>query len=417
MNDHKIKRVEQVKEFLQGTEGICFTNESREKCYAWIKSVLLRLRYRGLKRVEKGLVRRYLEKISGYSRSQIDRLIDDYVRTGNIRCRYHAPVKGFNARYTREDIELLAKIDEWHNTLSGPATKKIFERAFSVFGEANYERLSCISVSHLYNLRKSIPYHKHRRVFDKTRPQVTAIGERRKPIPDNKPGYVRIDTVHQGDQDRVKGLYHINAVDEVTQFEVVCSVEKISERYLIPILEVLLETFPFTLIGFHSDNGSEYINQYVVRLLNKLLIELTKSRSRQSNDNALVECKNGAIVRKHLGYSHIPNRHAVLVNEFTLHVLTPYINFHRPCFFAKTVIDSKGKQKKTYPYKNMMTPYEKLKSLPLPPHQTSFLKENITFEQLDKQAYAMSDNEAARRMSEARASLFRTIEKREKRAA
>ena len=142
-------------------------------------------------------------------------------------------------------------------------------------------------MSHLYNLRKSIPYTRQRRHFEKTRPRPSKIGERRKPQPNGQPGYIRIDTVHQGDLDKQKGVYHINAVDEVTQFEVVCTVEKISERYLIPALEQLLETFPFTVLGFHSDNGSEYINKRVADLLEKLLIEFTKSRSRHSNDNCL----------------------------------------------------------------------------------------------------------------------------------
>ena len=102
--------------------------------------------------------------------------------------------------------------------------------------------------------------------------------------------------MHQGDQDGVKGLYHINAVDCVTQYEAVATCERISEAYLIPVLgKELLASFPFVILGFHVDNGSEYINRHVAELLNKLLIEeFTKSRSRHSNDNALVESKNGA---------------------------------------------------------------------------------------------------------------------------
>ncbi|MES9905680.1 MAG: hypothetical protein ABW168_23775 [Sedimenticola sp.] len=76
-------------------------------------------------------------------------------------------------------------------------------------------------------------------------------------------GYIRIDTVHQGDWDGVKGVYHVNAVDEVTQFEGVASVERISERYLIPVLESLIDSFPFIIKGFHADNGSKYINRHV----------------------------------------------------------------------------------------------------------------------------------------------------------
>ena len=196
-------------------------------------------------------------------------------------------------------------------------------------------------MSHLYNLRKSDFYKRQRRFFSKTQKTTVPIGERRKPRPEGQPGYIRIDTVHQGDQDKQKGVYHINAVDEVTQFEVICSVEKISEAYLIPVLEELLDTFPFVIINFHSDNGSEYINGMVANLLNKLHIEMTKSRSRHSNDNALAESKNGSVVRKYMGYAHIAQKWAPWINEFYRKYLTPYLNFHRPCFFAKIKTNSK----------------------------------------------------------------------------
>lgn len=271
-----------------------------------------------------------------------------------------------------------------------------------------------ISVSHLYNLRRSNTYQHARRQFDKTRPSACSIGERRKPQANGQPGYLRVDTVHQGDQDGVKGLYHINAVDEVTQFEMVCAVEKISERYLIPVLEQLLDQFPFIILGFHADNGSEYINQHVVKLLQKLLIELTKSRARQSNDNALVESKNGSIVRKHLGYSHIRQYLAPTVNQFQHDYLNPYINYHRPCFFPVTKIDAKGKQRKTYPYKAMMTPYEKFLSLPKP---RQYLKPGMTLKQLHAIAFAMTDNEAAKQLKDAKQQLFKTITEQHNKAA
>jgi hypothetical protein len=137
-------------------------------------------------------------------------------------------------------------MDERHDTPCGQAVKKLCERADRIFGENEYQNLSQISVSHLYNLRASAGYKKHRQVFTKAQSRKVNIGERRKPEPNGQPGYIRIDSVHQGDLDKRKGVYHINAVDEVTQFEMVGSVEKISERYLIPILEQMLENFPFS---------------------------------------------------------------------------------------------------------------------------------------------------------------------------
>ena len=128
-----------------------------------------------------------------------------------------------------------------------------------------------------------------------------AIGERRRPRPEGRPGYLRVDTVHQGDRDGVKGVYHVDAVDEVTQWQVVGATAQISEAALLPLLKAMLKQFPFRIRGF-TDNGSEFINHTVAELLNKLLIEQTKSRPRRSNDNGLVESKNGAVIRKHMGY-------------------------------------------------------------------------------------------------------------------
>ncbi len=173
-----------------------------------------------------------------------------------------------------------------------------------------------------------------------------------------------------------------------------------------PILTQMLEQFPFVIKGFHADNGSEYINQSVVRLLNKLLIELTKSRARHRNDNALVECNNGAIVRKHLGFMHIPQKYAPEINQFATDFLNPYLNYHRPCFFPQISTNNKGKQVKTYPYRNMMTPYEKLKSLT---NAQSYLKTHISFTMLDDIVYQMTDNEAAKQLNEEKTKLFKNI--------
>ena len=409
MKLEELKTIEQLSQFLDGTQAVIFKLDTiKKKRYQWIQHELARFDYMAINKTDKGIVIRYLIKVTSYSRQQITRLIKQYRRTGYIK---HKPAtsNGFKGKYTNDDIRLIARMDERHDTPCGQAIKKLCERAYGVFGEQKYKRLSTISISHLYNLRKSKTYSKTRTHFEKTRPKKSNIGERRKPHPNGKPGYIRIDTVHQGDQDKLKGVYHINAVDEVTQFEIVCSVEKISEAYLLPALKAMLDFFPFKLISFHSDNGSEYINQQVARLLKKLLIEFTKSRSRHSNDNALAESKNASVVRKILGYHHIPQRYANLVNDFNRDYLTPHINYHRPCFFPEVITDKKGKQRKKYPYKNMMTPYDKLKSLT---NAESYLKDGVSFNEMDKKAYAITDNQSADRLQKARRLLFKTIDER-----
>lgn len=308
----------------------------------------------------------------------------------------------------------------------------LLRRAVDQFGDGRYARLSQISVSHLYNLRASEPYRKQRLVWHRTRPGPVpmALGRplciRKAPAPEGLPGYVRIDTVHQGDLDGMKCVYHgprpahINAVDIVTQWELVASVEHISEAYLLPVIRLLLTGFPFAIRSFHSDSGSDYVNHKTAELLEKLRIEFTKSRPRQTNDNALAECKNGAVIRKAMGYSHSPQKYAAAVNAFYTAALNPYLNFHgprppsRPCYFAVDTIDPKGKIRKTYPHNQIMTPWERLKTIPA---YEDFLKPGITSQSLEHDANALRDNDAASKVQQARKRLFQSINRRSKSAA
>lgn len=414
LQTHALQTLEQVRAFMAGAEPVSFTLADRDSAHAWMADTLKRFGYARASKADRGLLRCYLAKATGLSRAQVTRRIAQFLETGQLKDRRSAPAKPFARRYTEADIRQLARMDALHGTLSGTITRKLCQRAFEVFGDDRFERLASISNGHLYNLRAHKGYRAARGSFDKTRPVRNNIGERRRPCPDKRPGYLRVDSVHQGDQDGMKGVYLINAVDEVTQCQCICAVERISEAYLLPVLDAMMAAFPFVIRGFHSDNGSEYVNRQVAELLEKLRIEQTKSRSRHSNDNALAESKNASTIRKHLGYSHIPQHLASQVNAFTAGVLSPYLNFHRPCHFPTEYVDGKGKIRKRYRYADMMTPYEKLKSLP---DAESCLRPGITFDRLNEIAKECSDNMAAQRLNEARAELFQLINKSRQRAA
>lgn len=392
--------LEQIRAFLEASDEVEFEASNRQEVYEWMTLVLRQHGYERQSRRGKGLLRAYLRKMTGVSRAQVTRLVGRYVQDGEIRevaYRRHR----FPGRFTRGDIELLAAVDEAHETLSGPATRRILEREFHDYGHREYERLATISVAHLYNLRQSRTYRQRRVSYRKTRPTTVAIGERRAPRPQGRPGYLRVDTVHQGDQDGLKGVYHINAVDEVTQWQVVGATPQISEAWLIPVLEAILRQFPFQIRGFHSDNGSEYINQTVAKLLNKLLIEQTKSRPRHSNDNGLAESKNGSVIRKHLGYGYIAAAHADKIQAFYERSFNPYLNFHRPCGQPEIITKQNGKQRRVY--RRWETPWETLRQLP---EAAGYLKPNLSLETLARQAQANSDTESARQMQEAKQRLF-----------
>lgn len=394
---------QQMGEFLRASEAVRFAGQSRAEVYAWIQQTLLCQEYFRQGKKQRGLIRAYLSKVSGRSLPQLTRLIRQYRHSGHIRVQVYQR-HGFQRRYTARDVALLAEVDQAHQWLSGPATKRILEREFAVFGKTNFQRLAKISVSHLYNLRRNPLYRQYAARWEPTRPSGVSIGERRRPDPQGRPGYLRVDTVHQGDWNGAKGVYHLNAVDAVTQWEVVGCTARISEHFLSPVLEAMLHQFPFPILGFHADNGSEFINHTVARLLNKLLAEFTKSRPCRTLDNALVEGKNGAIIRKHIGWGHIPAQHAERLDQFYRKHFNPYLNYHRPCGFAQVLTDPRGKRRRIYRPKDYRTPYEKLKSLP---QAEQLLKPGLSFQQLDRVAEAMSDTECARRMKRAKQALLR----------
>lgn len=406
MNLDSIDTLEQLDEFMAGTQPVAFgVASTKQERYNWLQKTLIKWRYQHRNRHEKGILFRFMAQVSGYSPAQLKRLIRQQRDTGKV---IHRPARnnGFKRLYTDADIRKLASIDRLHDTPSGAVSKKLCERALHRFGDSGYVRLAKISVAQVYLIRKTKHYQRQHLSHTKTNPTKVAIGERRKPVPNGQPGYIRIDTVHQGDLNKQKGVYHINAVDEVTQFEVLATVVGISERFLIPALEQLLDQLPFTIKGFHSDNGSEYVNKRVAELLEKLRAEFTKSRSRHSNDNALAESKNAAVVRKLYGHAHIPKHYADQLDQLNKQEIYRYLNFHRPCYFPVIETDKKGKQRKTYPYKAMMTPFEKLKSLA---QVDDYLKTGVSIEQLEAFSYEMTDNEAAEQLNIARSKLFKTI--------
>jgi transposase InsO family protein len=409
MSLEQLTTLDAIQLFLKGTQAVAFNvaTDKRER-YRWVQKTLVKHRYMLLGKADRGTIIRYLMKVTGYSLAQTKRLIRQYVKTGTVLVK-PSRRNGFKRTYTEADIGLLASMDERHGQPSGAVLKKLCERAYQRFGQAEYQRLAGISVSHLYNLRASKTYQRQRCILTKTHPKVAPIGQRRKPCPNDQPGYIRIDSVHQGDQDKRKGVYHINAVDEVTQFQIIVTLERISDEFMLPALKQLLAAYPFKIKGFHADNGSEYINYTVAELLETLHIEFTKSRPRRSNDNGLVESKNGSVIRKLYGYIHIPQQYATDFTELNSQQVYRYVNFHRPCYFPTLIVDSKGKQRKKYHYRDMMTPYEKFCSLPKP---SQYLKPGVTLKNLDAFAREMTDNEAAEQLNSARDYLFKQLHER-----
>jgi transposase InsO family protein len=423
MNDTNLRTIAQLEQFLCLTPHIKFgAPESGNKAqrhaadvqrYAHIVRVLVRFDYPRLGKADKGVVLAYLRCTTGYSRAQVSRLVKQWhtnrLADTPLRKHYHAPKTGFARRYTPSDVALLVECDRANESVCGPATAHLLKRALTVYGDTRFERLATLSVSHLYNLRASSEYRQQRVHLTKTKPVCNPIGQRRAPAHGGRAGFVRIDSVHQGDLDGVKGVYHITCVDSVSQWQVMACVQGISEAFLLPALGQILNQFPFVIRGFHSDNGSEYVNHKVAKMLNTLLIEQTKSRARHSNDNALAESKNASTVRKHMGYSHIPSRFADPINAFYVRLFNPWLNLHRPCMFATERVDEKGKITKQYKLADTKTPLEALGLLI--EQGLVKLKSSSAWVDLQAQAMQQTDLQAAKQMQTAKLALFERFNK------
>lgn len=394
MDINKLESLDQLRNFVKGSQKFVMKAKTIEDRYEIIESLVDKFDYLKLTRKQKHLILIVLKIFTGYKHSQLHQLIENCL-VSNLSHKKYIRVN-VHRTYTGKDIELLEKTDELHYRLSSAATHEIMRREYEIFHHEDFKNISHISFSHINNIRGSEKYKA--KYLHHTQARLVPIGETTRPETNGIPGSIRVDTVHQRD------VYHINSVDEITQWEVAVCVPQISEEYLYHALKLLIKQYPFHIFNFHSDRGSEFINKIVARLLNKLLIHQTKSRSRHCNDNALVETKNGSIIRKNLGYFHINKGLTGEFNNFFTKWFNPYLNYHRPCgYVTEVIIDFKGREKKVYG--QYTTPYEKLKEISDEQHK-NFLNPNFSFESLDKIAYYISDNEFAVLMRKQQNELF-----------
>jgi len=398
MDDSRLTTVAQLRNFLKAAQGMAVSSKEMalDQKYSCIDKTVDRLGYHALHKKDKKVVVNYLRKITGYKHTQLFRLINR-AQKGILK---PVPYHRVNPHriYTARDIKLLEKTDELHLRLSDMATKEILRREYELFGHPEFQTIANVSHSHIDNLRDA-PIYKNSWV-NHTKARVVPIGITMPPDNMGTPGSIRVDTVHQNE------VFHVNSVDEITQWEIVVCVPQISEACMIPAIEEILDQYPFTIFNFHSDRGGETINYQVASFLQRLLIKQTKSRSNHASDNALVETKNGSVIRKNMGWQHINQNLSDIVNRYYKTFFNPYLNFHRPCGFPTVIVDTRGKKRKVY--RTYKTPYDALRAIPW---ASRFLKPGQSFQNLDTIAYEMSDNEFAAIMREEERKLFEIIMK------
>lgn len=399
MDDSRLTNINELTAFLKGSLKLVVTLEDKpiSEKYKFITKTVFKFGYFKLCKKDKRVVLMYLKKITGYKHTQLFNLVER-VRIGKLVKTKYIRVNPSKI-YTGVDIKLLEKTDELHLRLSEMATQKILKREFEIFGHSEFQTISSVSHSHITNLRNSLVYKSG--WINHTKARQIQIGTTMKPESFNRPGSIRVDAVNQRD------IYHINAVDEITQWEVVFAVPQITEDWMLVALEAIFNQFPFKIFNFHSDRGHENINYQIADFLQKLLIKQTKSRSYHSNDNALVETKNGSVIRKNMGWEYITRNTDLVnsINNYYKNYFNIYLNYHRPCGYPTISVDSKGR--KTKMYKTYNVPYEALKQIP---NADKYLKPEITFKNLDQIAYHESDNDFAKQLRQQENKLFDMIQ-------
>ena len=405
MNISPPKRINQIDKYLQLDEAKFFITSTKD-AYKFIKQTTWNLYYLKRSKKDRGKILKYLCIITGWSYSHIKRLVGLAVK-GKLHYKSPKPTKtSFTRKYTDADIELLAEFDNIKRRPNANALKHNFQRMYEKFNDERFVRLKDISPSHIYNLRSTEVYKYKSKTFTKTNPVQNSIGIRQKPEPNGEPGFLRVDSVHGGDEKGSKGMYYVNFVDEVLQWEIVIAVADLTQASLEELYKKVLVSFPVRIQNFHSDNGSELVNNYVAEILKDLQIKQTKSRPRKHNDNALVESKNGWVIRKHFGYVFRPKEVAPLVQEYLETYFNRYLNYHRACAFPVVSYREDGKKIVKYPQEEYKTPYEKLQSIDL---EGKYLRDGLTYAKLDIIALEFNDYEFAKIMSEEYKKMMRKI--------
>ena len=395
-NSHKLS-IEQIKNLLN-VENLDIRIDNNKDAYTWINSLLTSVKYNSLRKKDKHYVILYISKVLNLSVGRTRHLASMWSKKGDLEYRKYKRSHIYR-KYSIEDILLVLETFNNHK-INGNAIKKILQDEYNIYGRKEYSNISNISSSYIYTLLKNNNHN-----LSKTKAVHTDIGIREPLKKDGKAGHLSIDTVHQKESNKCKEFYYINVIDFHTQWQLIYVVKQVSERYLLPVLQDMLNTFPFEIIEIHSDNGFEYINHKVSKILTGLHIKQLKSRPYKSEDNGQIETKN-TIIRKEMGYFPMSDKYIEPLSMFFSKYYNDYLNYHHPCAYPTMTKDNKGRIRRKYSQSNYMTPYQKLKEID---PQSTTLKKGVSFQYMDKKELEYSHNEYIKIVEREKSKILRNF--------
>lgn len=176
---------------------------------------------------------------------------------------------------------------------------------------------------------------------------------------EQQPGFGEIDLVgHDGGVAAGEYCQTLDLVDVATTWTETRAVRNKAQARVFAALQKVRKDLPFALLGLDSDNGSEFINDELLRYCRQEKITFTRSRPYRKNDNCYVEQKNYSIVRRAVGYARYDtDEQCELLNELYSY-LRLYTNFFLPTMKLKSK-ERNGSQVKKY-YDQPLTPYQRV---------------------------------------------------------
>lgn len=350
----QIRSLEQVRDVVSGLVALKLPpRQDDELRYRWIDTALQGMQYRELARSERGLVLNYLQRLTGYSRAQVNRLVARWMSGQALAKQHGRPEHAFERRYQAADIALLAEADGALGRLPGAATVSVLRRQRDQFGDGRLASLASISVSQLYLLRRSPEYLAAAVPSDDlVPPHHLPVGVRRTPQPDLAPGHLRVESVDEGD---VPGSWQVCVVDVATRWRVrvdwPSSADDVCMRK--PALARLMRQLPFRPLACAAAEGGDQ------------------------------RCRQVAA-----GIESVRAAAAVTQDPLELDPWSLFVNLHRPCALPVTPAPDPAAARAH----QVLTPLEALLARPA---AESCLRPGVTLASLQVQARAIDPLRAA----------------------
>lgn len=324
----------------------------------------VRERYRRARKKGKGVLLGEFVKVTGYSRKSAIRLLRRNKAPGAER-------RGRPKRYSAKATAMLVVLWEAANRICSQRLHPFIPELLRVLEQHGEMRVEPEIAAQLQQMspatidRRLRPYRQRgkRRSLSTTKPgsllkgsiPLRTFGE----VERKQPGTMQVDLLaHCGESTEGFYLFTLSAVDEATGWgEWVVVWGKGQERVGAAIHRVH-KRLPFPLQGLHTDNGGEFINQPLYTYCQGEKIRFTRCRPYKKNDNALVEEKNGSVVRRLVGYERYSSKQAYEKLNEVYDLLRLYCNFFQPVL--KLIAKSRQGSKVHKEYDTAQTPYRRV---------------------------------------------------------